>query len=198
MILYALTILVSAFLLFQVQPVIAKIILPWFGGSAAVWTTCLLFFQMVLLLGLSLLPRGHPLSQTARRRCCSTSACWSQACRAAHLPQHVVETGGRRRTHPADPRTARRHHRAALFPALHHRTAAAGMVRAPLQRRHALPALRALQRRLHVRPDQLPGAVRTHFHHPPAIRYVELELMAFLSSCAPSRPSSRTGPWPTC
>ena len=49
--LYALTIVVSAFLLFQVQPVIAKIILPWFGGSAAVWTTCLLFFQMVLLLG---------------------------------------------------------------------------------------------------------------------------------------------------
>src|SRR6188472_4457703 len=51
MILYALTIVVSAFLLFQVQPVIAKIILPWFGGSAAVWTTCLLFFQMILLLG---------------------------------------------------------------------------------------------------------------------------------------------------
>jgi hypothetical protein len=51
MLLYALTILVSAFLLFQVQPVIAKIILPWFGGSAAVWTTCLLFFQMMLLLG---------------------------------------------------------------------------------------------------------------------------------------------------
>ena len=51
MLLYALTILVSAFLLFQVQPVIARIILPWFGGSAAVWTTCLLFFQSVLLLG---------------------------------------------------------------------------------------------------------------------------------------------------
>ena len=51
MALYALTTLVSAFLLFQVQPVIAKTILPWFGGSAAVWTTCLLFFQVVLLLG---------------------------------------------------------------------------------------------------------------------------------------------------
>src|SRR3954465_4923375 len=51
MFLYALTILVSAFLLFQVQPVIAKIILPWFGGSAAVWTTCMLFFQLVLLAG---------------------------------------------------------------------------------------------------------------------------------------------------
>lgn len=51
MVLYALTILVSAFLLFQVEPIIAKIILPWFGGSAAVWTVCLLFFQIVLLLG---------------------------------------------------------------------------------------------------------------------------------------------------
>src|SRR5205085_209815 len=51
MILYALTILVSAFLLFQVQPMIAKIILPWFGGSAAVWTTCMLFFQLMLLAG---------------------------------------------------------------------------------------------------------------------------------------------------
>src|SRR5579862_7992723 len=51
MILYALTVLVSAFLLFQVEPIIAKLILPWFGGSANVWTTCLLFFQIVLLLG---------------------------------------------------------------------------------------------------------------------------------------------------
>src|SRR6266478_7912916 len=49
--LFAATILLSAFLLFQVQPLIAKIILPWFGGSAAVWTTCMLFFQMALLLG---------------------------------------------------------------------------------------------------------------------------------------------------
>jgi len=34
-----------------VQPIIAKQILPWFGGSAAVWTTCLVFFQSVLLAG---------------------------------------------------------------------------------------------------------------------------------------------------
>lgn len=51
MIIYACTIFLSAFLLFQVQPVIAKMILPWFGGSAAVWTTCMLFFQSALLLG---------------------------------------------------------------------------------------------------------------------------------------------------
>jgi hypothetical protein len=49
--LYALTIFASAFLLFQVQPLIAKLLLPWFGGAAAVWTTCLLFFQVGLLLG---------------------------------------------------------------------------------------------------------------------------------------------------
>jgi hypothetical protein len=51
MLLYALTISLSAFLLFEVQPVIAKMILPWFGGTSAVWTTCMLFFQAVLLGG---------------------------------------------------------------------------------------------------------------------------------------------------
>ena len=51
MLLYACTIFTSAFLLFLVQPIIAKQILPWFGGSAAVWTTCLVFFQVALLAG---------------------------------------------------------------------------------------------------------------------------------------------------
>ena len=51
MLLSAITIFTSAFLLFLVQPIIAKEILPWFGGSAAVWTTCLVFFQTTLLLG---------------------------------------------------------------------------------------------------------------------------------------------------
>jgi SAM-dependent methyltransferase len=49
--LYALTIFLSAFLLFQVQPLIGKSILPWFGGGPAVWTTCMLFFQVLLLAG---------------------------------------------------------------------------------------------------------------------------------------------------
>ena len=48
---YALTIFLSAFLLFLVQPLIAKQILPWFGGSASVWNTCMLFFQTLLLAG---------------------------------------------------------------------------------------------------------------------------------------------------
>ena len=48
---YAATIFLSSFLLFLVQPLIARQILPWFGGTAAVWTTCMLFFQMLLLAG---------------------------------------------------------------------------------------------------------------------------------------------------
>jgi hypothetical protein len=51
MFLFAATILLSAFLLFLVQPIIAKQILPWFGGTSAVWITCLVFFQVALLAG---------------------------------------------------------------------------------------------------------------------------------------------------
>ena len=46
-----LTIFLSAFLLFQVQPLMGRYLLPWFGGGPAVWTTCMLFFQTVLLAG---------------------------------------------------------------------------------------------------------------------------------------------------
>lgn len=48
---FAITIFLSAFLLFLVQPLIAKQILPWFGGAANVWAICLVFFQAMLLLG---------------------------------------------------------------------------------------------------------------------------------------------------
>ncbi len=51
MLLYALTIFLSAFLLFQVQPLIGRFLLPWFGGTPAVWTTCLLAFQSLLFGG---------------------------------------------------------------------------------------------------------------------------------------------------
>ena len=48
---YAATIFLGAFLLFQVEPMLAKYILPWFGGAASVWNTCLLFFQLLLVAG---------------------------------------------------------------------------------------------------------------------------------------------------
>src|ERR671925_303561 len=48
MILFAVSIFLSAFLLFQIQPMIGKFILPWFGGTPAVWSTVMLFFQVLL------------------------------------------------------------------------------------------------------------------------------------------------------
>ena len=48
---FSVTVVLSAFLLFLVQPLVGKVVLPWFGGAPAVWTTCLLFFQLVLLGG---------------------------------------------------------------------------------------------------------------------------------------------------
>jgi hypothetical protein len=63
--LFGSTIFVGAFLLFQVQPLISKYILPWYGGTPAVWTTALLFFQVFLVggyayahLSVRLLPPG--------------------------------------------------------------------------------------------------------------------------------------------
>ena len=48
---YALTLFLSAFLLFMVQPLIGKLIVPLLGGFPAVWNTCMVFFQAVLLVG---------------------------------------------------------------------------------------------------------------------------------------------------
>ena len=49
--LFPITIFLSAFLLFQVQPMMGRYILPWFGGTPAVWSVCMLFFQCILLAG---------------------------------------------------------------------------------------------------------------------------------------------------
>src|SRR5277367_4344888 len=72
-ILYGVTIFLSSFLLFLIEPIFAKLILPWFGGTAAVWTTCLVFFQVALLAGYfyayllvrRLIPRHQAILHTA-------------------------------------------------------------------------------------------------------------------------------------
>jgi hypothetical protein len=48
---FGLSIFLGAFLLFQVQPILGKYVLPWFGGGSSVWTVCLFFFQLWLLAG---------------------------------------------------------------------------------------------------------------------------------------------------
>jgi hypothetical protein len=69
MILYAATVFASAFLLFLIQPMLAKFLLPWFGGSPGVWNTCLLFFQVLLTAGYAyahlLASRLHSRKQAA-------------------------------------------------------------------------------------------------------------------------------------
>jgi hypothetical protein len=49
--LFAVTAFVSAFLIFIVQPMVGKHILPWFGGVPAVWMVCLCFYQLALFSG---------------------------------------------------------------------------------------------------------------------------------------------------
>lgn len=68
MALYALAIFLSAFLLFQVQPIVGRHLLPWFGGTPAVWTTCLLFFQTLLFAGYLYADRLSRLSPRKQRR----------------------------------------------------------------------------------------------------------------------------------
>src|SRR5262245_13269833 len=65
MILYVATVLLSASLLFLIQPIIAKIIFPWFGGSSAIWSAALVFFQICLLCGYFY---AHILSTRVRQR----------------------------------------------------------------------------------------------------------------------------------
>src|SRR5437773_4642746 len=48
---FAPTIFLSAFLLFCCEPMVGKMMLPFLGGAASVWITCLLFFQLMLLAG---------------------------------------------------------------------------------------------------------------------------------------------------
>lgn len=65
LVLDAVTVFLSAVLLFQIQPVYSKYILPWFGGAPQVWTTALVFFQTMLLGGYTY---AHVLSSRLRPR----------------------------------------------------------------------------------------------------------------------------------
>ena len=51
MLVFTLTVFLGALLLFQVELIIGKYILPWFGGASAIWITCMLFFFFFLLAG---------------------------------------------------------------------------------------------------------------------------------------------------
>ncbi len=67
--LFAVTVFTSAFLLFQVQPLLAKFILPWFGGTPAVWTMCMLVFQLLLFGGYAYAHLLSGLRSVSREAC---------------------------------------------------------------------------------------------------------------------------------
>lgn len=92
---FALTIFAGAFLLFQVQPLIGKYILPWFGGSPGVWTTCMLFFQLLLLGGYAY---AHSISRRLQPR---TQAIVHLAVLAAALATLPITPGDQWKSHAA-------------------------------------------------------------------------------------------------
>jgi spermidine synthase len=98
--LYLLTVFLSAFLLFQVEPLIAKLILPWFGGTAGVWSACMLVFQVLLFCGYAyahfLIVRLKPRSQAVVHVLVLAAAC-------ATLP--ILPSEARRPTADEDPVT---------------------------------------------------------------------------------------------
>ncbi len=118
----------SAFLLFLVQPIIAKLILPRFGGSVAVWATCLVFFQAALLLGYAL---AHALVRSGQARSAVGAPCAAagQPAVAADPAWQPVAGAGRARPGRADPAAAGAEHRPAVHAAGDDQPAAAGLDR---------------------------------------------------------------------
>ena len=86
--LFVFTLFLSAFLLFCVQPMIAKMVLPLLGGSPAVWSTCMVFFQAALLAGYAYAHATTPgWGCAARRSCTPGCCCFRSSCALRHSPR---------------------------------------------------------------------------------------------------------------
>ncbi len=158
MILYACAVFLAAFLLFQIQPLIAKIVLPWFGGTSSVWNTCMLFFQVALLLGYLYAHWLHERLERAQAGRGPRGGAAGEPRGAAGDARRVMEDPGGRQPRVAHPFAAGRHGRAAVFPALDYQPAVAGVVRAHALRRRSLPAVRTFESRIACGAAELSGA----------------------------------------
>ena len=156
---YAATIFLSAFLLFLVQPIIAKQILPWFGGSSAVWTTALVFFQSTLLAGYAYADLTQRLG-VRRQTLLHVGLLLFSLLSLPILASTEWKPQGDEAPIAPHSAAARRDDRPAVLPAVDDDTVAAGVVLAPLPRGGAVPAVRAVELRLAAGTARLPGAVR--------------------------------------
>ena len=161
---YALTIFTGAFLLFQVQPLIGKYILPWFGGGPGVWTTCMLFFQVLLLGGYAY---AHFTSRWLKPR---TQAVVHLVLLAAALALLPITPGDSWKPHGGGNPTLQILALLAVSLGLPYfvLSSTGPLIQQWFSRakpgRVALPALRALERRLAAGAGQLSLLLRDAFH----------------------------------
>ena len=158
---FAATMALAGFLLFQVQLVLGKFILPWFGGSASTWLVCMLFFQVALLVGYAhayaiTLPLDHPpASPTADRHpCADTAALADRALRQ-------LEARRCERSHMAHSGTAGGVRRLALYRARNDDAAAVALACAYRSRSQSRKILRRLEYRVVPGPALLSVLFRT-------------------------------------
>src|SRR5262245_43278976 len=88
--LFSLTTFLAAVLLFTAEPMIGNMVLPLFGGTPAVWNTCLVYFQLILLCGYAafgggLIPRGHEDGSVSPRYLVPLGILLAMACAAPPL-----------------------------------------------------------------------------------------------------------------
>ena len=152
---FAATVLLGAFLLFQVQPLFSKMILPWFGGSPAVWTTCLLFFQTVLLAGYAYAPRAVPSPTRVAPAGHPFDALRAGPVAAAHHARRIVAAAGRHAPRWEDSVAADAARGVAVPAAGGHVAAGADLVRGGLCRAVPVSFVRPVEFRFAGRSDQL-------------------------------------------
>ena len=159
-------IFLRAALLFSVQPMFAKMVLPRLGGSPPVWSVAMVFFQAALLAGYAY---AHLLTRSCCRAACRSSSMSLVIVATFALPLAIAGGWGRppdRRRDVLAARAVRGLDRAAVLRAVRQRSAAAGVVRAhrPSGRRRPVFPLRGEQRRQLPRADLL--SVRDRAVHP--------------------------------
>ena len=77
--LFATTLFLSSLLMFALEPIVAKTVLPILGGTPMVWNTCVLFFQVLLLGGTRLRTASRPGWERAARAPPTVSCCCSRS-----------------------------------------------------------------------------------------------------------------------